>query len=248
MTKEKKKTELLIFKDFQLEQIAFEIRYIYGNYYLDKLRQFWKEIQNELTGEYTPLKEEESTIINYDNKFEIRVSADRFAIIQFFPTSAIQELSEVSKVYFDTAVKILEIKEITRVGLRAIYTRNYDNPSEVAESLYQSSYINFPQDLYLMKDGVPMIPNLALGWQNEERGISYRLKGKSEVLGINLPLKLVASGDFQKRIEKTYNQVILDIDIYDHKPILPGQFFSEEWLNQAYSIIKKEGVKFFGEK
>jgi len=248
MAKEKNKHQMLLFKDFRLEQIAFEVRYIYGNYYPDKLLQFWEEIQNQLTGQYTPLKEEESTIINYNDKFEIRVSADRFAVIQFFPDSSIKELLKVSQVFFDTTIKILEIKEIKRVGLRSIYTKDYDNPSAVAEALFQTPYINYPDDLYLIENSTPFIPNLALGWQNEEKGISYRLNGKSEIVGITLPLRLIASGDFQKKIEKTYNQVLLDIDIYVHKPILPGQFFSDEWINQAYDTVRKEGIKFFGEK
>lgn len=248
MAREKNKHQVLLFKDFRLEQIAFEVRYNYVNYYPDKLLQFWEDIQNQLAGQFIPLKEEESTIVNYNDKFEIRVSADRFAVIQFFPDSSIKELLKVSQVFFDTTIKMFEIKEVKRIGLRSIYTKDFDNPSDVAEALYQTPYINYPDDLYLIKNRIPIIPNLSLGWQDEEKGISYRLNGKSEIVGFTLPLRLVASGDFPKKIEKTYNQIVLDIDVYVHKPILPGQFFLDEWINQAYNTVRKEGVKFFGEK
>jgi len=247
MAREKEKLELL-FKDFRLEQITFELRYNHEQYYPAKFQQFWREIQNQLTGQFKPLREQEVTVVNYDNKFEFQVSADRFAIIQFYPDSLLKELSEVSGVFYDAVIKVFEIEEIIRVGLRLIYSKNYENSVSVAEALYKTPYINCPDNLYLIDKGVPLIPTLAIGWRGEEKGITYRLKGNSGSIGLDLPLQMVATGDYPEHIEKVYNQVILDIDIYVHKPILPGQFFSGEWIKQAYDTVKKEGSKFFGVK
>jgi hypothetical protein len=247
MVKEINKPELLLFKDFQLEQLVFEFRFIFNKNYLDN-RLFSSEIQNELSGEFKLIEESETTILNYNNKFEIRLAPDRFSVIELYPDSAIKEFLQVARVFYNAAVKFSEIEKLTRVGLRAIYTKDYNNPKLVAEALYQTNYINFPDNLYSIENGIPLIPSYAIGWQNEEKGISYRLKGKAEKLAINLPLKLTAKGDFSNPVEKEYNQVILDIDIYIHKHILPGQFFSDEWIKQAHKTAKEEGSKFFGEQ
>jgi hypothetical protein len=248
MAKEKHKLEPLLFKDFQLEQLIFEFRFIFGKNYLESLRLFWSEIQNELSGEFRLIEQGETTILNYNSKFEIRLVADRFAVIELYPDSAIKEFLQLARVFYNAAVKFSEIENLTRVGLRAVYAKDYDNPKLVAEALYQTKYINFPHDLYLIENGIPLIPSYAIGWQDEEKGIAYRLKGKAEKLGIDLPLKLTAKGDFPNFVEKEYNQVILDIDIYIHKHILPGQFFSDEWIKQAHTTAKEEGLKFFGEQ
>lgn len=248
MAKEKHKLEPLLFKDFQLEQLIFEFRFIFGKNYLESLRLFWSEIQNELSGEFRLIEQGETTILNYNSKFEIRLVADRFAVIELYPDSAIKEFLQLARVFYNAAVKFSEIENLTRVGLRTVYAKDYDNPKLVAEALYQTKYINFPHDLYLIENGIPLIPSYAIGWQDEEKGIAYRLKGKAEKLGIDLPLKLTAKGDFPNFVEKEYNQVILDIDIYIHKHILPGQFFSDEWIKQAHTTAKEEGLKFFGEQ
>jgi len=52
MATEKKKLEPLLFKDFQLEQLIFEFRFIFSKNYLESLRLFWSEIQTELPGEF----------------------------------------------------------------------------------------------------------------------------------------------------------------------------------------------------
>ncbi len=52
MAKEKKKIEPLLFKDFRLEQLTFEVRFVYGQFYPDKIRLFWREIQDVLSGEF----------------------------------------------------------------------------------------------------------------------------------------------------------------------------------------------------
>jgi uncharacterized protein (TIGR04255 family) len=248
MTKEKNKLEPLLFKDFQLEQLVFEFRFIFSKNYLESLRLFWSEIQNELSGEFKLIEQGETATLNYNSKFEIRLTPDRFAVIELYPDSAIKEFLRVARVFYSAAVKFSEIEKLTRVGLRAIYSKDYDNHKLVAEALYQTKYINFPDDLYLIEEGMPLIPSYAIGWQDEEKGISYRLKGKAEKLGVDLPLKLTAKGDFPNPVEKEYNQVILDIDIYIHKHISPGQFFSDEWIKQAHETAKIEGSKFFGER
>ncbi len=247
MEKDKKEKSSLLFKDFQLEQIAFEIRFSTENYYQQVFKSFWKHIQSQISSDSGRIRYEEPTVITYDNKFEIRVSSDTFAVMQFFPDSSLKELLKVSKIFYDAIIEILGIEAITRVGLRPIYTKDYDDDISVAEILYQTPYINYPDNLYLSQNSLPLIPALIIGWEDEERGITYRLKGKSGKLGIDLPLELIASGKFQKTIEKVYNQVILDIDMYIHKPITPGQFILDEWINQAYETVKKEGSKFFGE-
>ena len=210
--------------------------------------RFWSEIQTELPGEFRLIEQSETVILNYNGKFEIRLTPDRFAVIELYPDSAIKEFLQLTHVFYNAAVKFSEIENLTRVGLRTVYAKDYDNPKLVAEALYQTNYINFPHNLYLIKNGIPLIPNYAIGWQDEEKGIAYRLKGKAEKLGIDLPLKLTAKGDFPNFVEKEYNQVILDIDIYIHKHILPGQFFSDEWIKQAHKTAKEEGSKFFGEQ
>lgn len=248
MAKEKDKTEPLLFKDFQLEQLTFEVRFTAEQFYLDKFRSFWRELEDVLPGDFKFIENNEATVLHYNKKFEIRVSSDKFAVIQMYPDSEITEFLKVSKAFFDVSAKVLEIDKLVRIGLRPIYAKDYETPISVAEVLYQTPYIKFPDNLHLSENGIPLIPNYAIGWQDEEKGISYRLQGKSGRLNIDLPIQLAATKEFPDSISKVYNQVILDIDIYIHKQISLGQFIPNEWIKQAHNTAKKEGSKFFGEK
>jgi len=243
----KKKVEKLSFEDFQLEQLIFEVRFFPERNYLDVIRPFWKEIFSILQDEINFLEEGEETLLSYKDKYEIRVAAQRFAVVRLYPDAKIKEFLHIVKVFYDVCVKFLEIERLNRVGLRAIYYKDCKDAQSVVNTLLETEYIKFPNDLYLIGKGTPVIPNYMIGWKDEEKGINYRLSGKAEKFSFDLPLKLSASGEFQKTIEKTYNQVIFDIDIYLHNNILLGQFFSDEWIKQAFEIGKEEGFKFFGE-
>lgn len=249
MAKSKKESKELSFKDFRLEQIVFETRYTCKKYYQDKhiFRAFWNEIQSKLNGELKLIEEGEITVLRYKKKFEIQVSQDRFAVIEFYPKSTLDEFLEIAKMFFDTTLTILEVEELKRIGLRSIYTKDYNDAKLIAAALLNTKYINFPENIYSLKDGNAIIPNYAIGWRNGEQGISYRLGGKSEVFSIDLPTRLVADGE-KESIKKVYNQVLFDVDIYLHDKILLGQFFVEEWIKQTNTVSKKEGEKFFGGK
>jgi hypothetical protein len=248
MAKENEKLKPLLFKDFKLELLSFELRYEYEKFYLYNLRPFWREIHTHLKGEFSPVEQGEQSVINYNDKFEIQISPDRFAIVEFYPNRLLTDFLEISRIFFEAAVKVLELEEITRTGLRLIYSKEFQDPIAVAEALYNTPYINVPNDLYLSGNGTPLIPNYAIGWKDEEKGITYRLNGKSGKLGIDLPLQMIAAGQQPTHIEKVFNQVNLDVDIYVHKAVSPGQFFPVEWIRQAYKTGHNEGEKFFGEK
>ena len=245
---EENKSEPLLHRDFHLDQIVFELRFVWGNNSFLNFRPFFLEFQESLSEPLRVIENDEPIILHYKNRIEITIASDKFSIAELKPNPEIQEFLKVAKILYEMSRKFSEIIEITRAGFRVFYAKSYDNPKQVVEALYNSGYINFPNNLHLAKSGKPILPVYGVGWQDEEKGISYRLRGRAEKVGVNLPLRLLVEKDIPQNAEKQYNQVILDMDVFVHKAVLPGQFFINDWIEQANKTAKEELKKFFGDK
>lgn len=244
---EENKPKPLLYKDFYLDQLVFELRFVWGNNSFNNIRPFFEELQGLLPEPLRLMEDGEPLTFHYKNRIEISIASDRFSITELKPNQGIEEFLKIAKILYETSVKFSEIVEIRRAGLRVFYAKDYDDPRMVVDALCSSGYINYPNNLYLIESGKATIPGYIIGWQDEEKGISYRLRGKAEKVGINLPLRLLVEKDIPQNVEKQYNQVILDIDVFVHKPVLPGQFFINDWIEQANKTAREELKKFFGE-
>lgn len=248
MADEKKKTELII-DNFGLQQIAFEIRHFSSSDGEDKKSNLFEKIQNQLPHPIKLVEQNKERVsFTYNKNFEFNFGVGRFSIINVLPDKTLKELLEVAKIFTETVTEDFNIVQFTRVGLRPTFVYVCENATEIAELLYRTPYFQYPENLYLKESGKPLVPNCAFGWQSDEKGITYRIRGESGQLKVDLPLLFTASGEYPESIVKEINHVILDIDLFIHKPISPGQFFVEDWIIGAFETIKKEGHKLFGGK
>jgi hypothetical protein len=220
--------------DFTLRQATCELKYpdaflIFdrtGNIY-HYLRKKFRNVKNVSASPFqTQMTAEEGTIA---------VESQALRLTDNEADSKLERFAANFKVLFDIAVENLELSVFTRVGLRVIFARNYDNSDQSKAAINALQLLRIGTD---KRFGIsPEITELLVRWEDKELGAFVRVKSESGSIDATFPPEL---GISERAIHKEFHHLIIDVDYYTVSLVEQGQWDPATWIPQSARIIRKE--------
>jgi hypothetical protein len=224
----------LTISDFTLRQATCELKYPDAFLVFDRtgiiyhhLTKRFKNVKNVSASPFqTHMTAEEGTIA---------VEGQALRLTDNEADSKLERFAANFKVLFDSAVENLELSVFTRVGLRLIFVKKYDNADQPKAEINALQLLKIGSD---KRFGIgPEITELHFRWENKELGASVRLRAESGSVDAKLPPEL---GLAEKAIHKEFHHLIIDVDYYTVALVEREQWDPITWITQSARIVRKE--------
>lgn len=237
------------FSQLEIENCIFEIRFPFAPKIVLNEYEFWNELSSLHPGNYNFDNSDQARIAVIDNKKQIDMIGDKLTVSEFFPGKEIGKTFEFIKLVLQLAEKHFEIKILNRVGLRLIYTKSFDNGADLRAALNKLKIFNFPDEVLRKKRGKWIAPSITFGWNNDEIGINYRIRGERRNVDLSFPIWLLAKGAEVTKVKPYHDTVgLFDVDTFIKNPIPFDKLPLLDWLRQSLLTSELDGKILLEEK
>ncbi len=233
-----------LISEFRCNQSILEARHPFSLLHWDKSGAIWSEFSRKWPELESAKIDPAHTQFILNNRYSIFTSIDKSGVIDLQPSkSGENAYAEIIKDFFQIVIKYLEVSSFTRLGHRQQYFKQYKNQDQASASFFATNLINVPSSSNFGIEELPVLPEVAMRWENKKIGTTLRMK----VEGIHHILDAPGSQVFTRQeIEET--GIVIDVDYYTKVAISVGQLNIPIWLNQADQIIKRGVNKILGGK
>ena len=235
-------TSPLILSSFKLSRSTFEIRYNNAYALWDKAGIIWTTADKKWSQLKMINAEPAVTSFRLEDRYELSVKLDRTSIIDFKPTSKLKGFLENAKQFIDIVVNCLELDMIERLGFRIIYALPSSDKSAASNVIADANIMNIPKGKCFNIEGQPLLPEYSIVWEGNSLGARIKILAQEKEINLDVNPAIKEIDSYHEKI----SEVLLDIDYYTLKPILTGQLDVNEWISQAYHVIKRDAHVFLG--
>jgi hypothetical protein len=149
-----------------------------------------------------------------------------------------KDFGKVTKHFFEVILRLLEVKVITRIGLRQSFYEAFVDSEEAVE-IFKSFSVQPGSGTVLSSES--RLRELELRWESDDYGVMFHV---GSIPG-NIAFPMSDVTQYEKDFGQKYKSaVIFDVDLYTIKPVLLSQWSSEEWIASSSHTIKK-GIRSF---
>jgi hypothetical protein len=230
--------------EFKFERFSFEIRYAKAFLLWDRAGSFstaLKKMLPELSvREAIPSRLQ----FSIERDFEITVEMEKTFLIAHFPKSDLKTIEPVSSGLAKLCTEILEVSSFSRIGARFTYFKEFDSLNNATQMLLSMETLNPPQGKFFGHEYAPKEVGCTMRWEGKTAGTTVRVQTASLQTEFTPPPIL---RDVKPIFEENHH-LILDIDYYTIGHVLPTQFDSVTWIQNAAHLIHRDAVNFIGGK
>lgn len=224
---------------FTVQRASFEIRYSDAFLLWDRAGTIWHEIGQNHPEMKIKNAHPNNTVVRFHQNAEGVVAIDKAFIIVLLPSTDLSELVAVAKAFFPIVIEQLEIENLTRIGLRIFYEKEFSDRSLAAKFVRDHVTAVRQIDKKLAKEGNILDPEFALRWEGEAIGWQLRVKSFERTLNIDIPMEF-RGADPANEIKLTTAQ--LDIDYYAHGKTPRARFDATSLIQAWRQVILKDVV------
>ena len=163
---------------FDLHSINFEIRYDRAYLLWDRAGTIWQKI----SGAHPNLKPREvnpgKVQVTIDQRFQLTIEIDKTIVNVFLPPNNIEDYIELCDYVIPMLIEALQLTLFTRIGLRVIYRRNFQDREEASVALISTKIMNVPEGMHFGIEGRPMLPRYFMRWEGDKRGIQVNFQAQ----------------------------------------------------------------------
>jgi hypothetical protein len=225
---------------FEMHSVNFEVRYDMACLLWDRAGSIWQVLRRTNPSlkfkDVTPVK----VSATLDDKYQLSVELEKLAVAVFLPPSNLNDYIELCQLLLSTAVKDLELTAFSRIGLRAMYRRDFRNSREASEALISTNIMRVPHGKHFGIEGQPTLPNYTIRWEGDTLGVQVNLRTQERKLSV----EPVIGERFVERLEKNLFELIFDIDYFTIGMIDVGQFRVSDWMLNAMRVIRRDSHVF----
>lgn len=233
-----------------LVQVILEIR-VPGTYkWWDRTGQFWDEAEQIFPGLIPRQVEPNKTIFEYPQgncKFVARRREDgdlALGIDAFKPQRTLDAFIDMADKFVSIGLRLLEITEINRIGLRTIYHHEFPDIEQAGASVTATGLLgSIPGPVFNVDDS-PNNIYISLIFKNEYLGTRFQVRSDTREASIDVPVEN-SFMDLESQA-KTKHLAILDVDHYTNRPAAVGQIDIKEWIESAFRLIKRDSKQVLG--
>ena len=141
------------------------------------------------------------------------------------------------------AMNALELTAFSRIGLRAVYRRDFRSSEEASEALISTNIMKVPHGKRFGIEGKPKLPHYAMRWEGDNLGVQVNLRAQERKISV----EPVMGEPTVERIERDLFELIFDIDYFTIGTVDVGQFRVSDWMLNAMRVIRRDSNVFLGE-
>jgi hypothetical protein len=220
--------------EFSLDSIAFEARYDSAFLLWDHAGELWSNAR-EIWPELEPVEiQPNTTVFRNGREFELSARLDRLNITDFRPSRGAARVGTLASSFLSLAARHLELTSFSRLGLRAIYSRQQKDKAEATDWIFQTGRVNAVPELVFGILGKPQEAELVLRWEDDEIGARFQLLSQEVTIEMRPPPDIK---DFEPETRKKAG-LKLDIDYYTTAAVHLNQLDAGAWVDSAFAQIE----------
>lgn len=230
-------------EDLRLKTVTFEARYPGAFLLWDRSGQVWSQMLTKHRGLVLRHAEPGKVVFVKDQRIDLVVEVQKLIVIDHGPESDISGLSELATDLVKISTECLDISVFTRIGLRAVFWRSYDDRESASEAMRSTGMIVTPSGKQLGVSGDCLLPEYSVRKEDETNGFSVRLKAEGVQYKMELPPDW--HGVAEPLIRTDFG-LSLDVDYFTTADIGVGQFRASDWMPNALHSIRRDSSEFMG--
>jgi len=228
-------------EDFVLERVTIEVRYPKTFLFWDHVGTFWTGIEKDWPTITDVEADPAKTVFRLDPESSYELVAELAAarIVAHSPKGNLDELKKVAANFFTRLCELMNIQYFNRVGFRLIFFLSKDSFAESKDLVNQAALVQLPAGRALGLDMEGAWTETAVLLASEDLGARIRLAPRTRNLDVTPPL-----GFGLERIKREEHGVLFDVDYYTMSLVDIAQIEFQDWISNAYHLIKRDSEKF----
>ncbi|MCA3559778.1 MAG: hypothetical protein IOC82_01950 [Aestuariivirga sp.] len=225
---------------FTLKRFAFELRYPENYLMWDRAGHLWSEVASDLgeikivTGQPTTT----SFVCSPDTELTVELTRTSF----IYHGDQIDAAKDRANRFIRHVMANLEIRHLTRIGLRQFFEQTFDSQKKADEEFSQYNVTSLrPGRFFGIESNSIANAEVAGRISDGKNGVLARLK--TETLKSQMDVPMALKDYFQEQaVEK--HVVILDVDYYLEALTPSNVFDARVWLDQACRVVRRDVSSF----
>lgn len=230
-----------------LEKAVVELRHPPALALWDRAGSLWRKMEKVLPGIAMLEAQPNATLFRLppNNDFNVELEVHRLAAAS--PDRKLTEFKKHADQFSKIVLETLEINQLSRIGLRLIYSMRTKSRDEAADLVLAKGAIRIPKSL---GDTPPFagrlsLPEAAFRWEGKALGISYRMRAETRNFDLSVPPGFPS--DLARSVKQEINYATLDLDYYTTVKMARDQLVLTDWIESGLRVLKREADRMLGE-
>ncbi len=232
----------LDFSDLHLRQAAFELRFSKNYLLWDRSGLIWREVARKFTALEVEHAEPGKIIFRLDKLQQTSLEPERWWITAHEPTASLESFFEVAASLSEIVVRNLELAEYSRLGLRVIYSKEFDDIAAASSALMSTGVLAIPDGRQFSVSGSALRPAYSFRREDGKNGFLIQVKADSTKVDVKAPAEVAA---IVEPFSREIFSLTFDVDFYVMASVSVGQLSLLDWLKQAFHLIKRDSESLF---
>ncbi len=228
--------------EFKITSAICEVRYSDAYKIWDNAGKIWSSCEKKWTTLKPKKAEPNITTFLVNENVELSAQINKAYVSKFFPSSSLKDFIEDTSNFFGILLPILEVNEITRIGFRLTFSKNFKDQESANSYLAGIKELNFNnrEKVFGIEPKI-ITPSYAVRFDGDTLGVLAKINLVKKELDIDIPPDI----SDMKSISKEYHQLVIDYDYYTLKPAKIGQINISEWIELAFRSVKRDHEHFW---
>ncbi|MER9074610.1 hypothetical protein NKH80_17625 [Mesorhizobium sp. M0904] len=221
---------------FELHNYAFEIRYPNAYRIWDEAGRIATQLQEGVKD--LVLTKGEPSLLTFvlNNSITVEVRIDRLNVTEHYPKVDFGKNTRDLQYVFDVVSDVLRIAQITRLGTKVEYRKEFKNKSEMAGFFVDFNVISSVSGKNFNVESELVFPTIHIQVEDKELGYHFRLTPKNERVQLSVGPGVREIENVDK--EKIY--VALEVDLYTVKEMERSGLRVSDWMDTVARVVRRD--------
>lgn len=233
---------------FNLERAVFEIRYSPAYGLWDRSGTLWESVTERLQS--PELKSVEAvpnkTFFKLGSDYELVAELDKARVVALSPNLSLSRFAELSTLFVRSLTEFLDLRILSRVGLRLILFAKYPEIQNAAAAILETGLLQLPERRVFGAEDNPDRLECVVNWEGKATGVTARLSTQTREfeIGISPEMKYELPPNLQSKYK--YYGVGYDVDFFTTQHMEIGELNVVQWIGQYVHVLKRDSDSFLG--
>lgn len=173
---------------FRIRSATLEVRYPNTFLIWDQSGAVWEDVGKKYAELAVNEAEPNKVNVQIDEKTQGVIGINRTHCSASEPNSDLGDFCDVCSILYKSLFSRLGISTLTRIGLRLIFDRAFEDRKAAADFVVAQSSLEFPSGKHFNIEGKLLDPEISFRIEDDDLGYSLRMKSQETALNVNLPL------------------------------------------------------------
>ncbi len=227
------------FANFLVDSIAFEVRFHHKWSLWDRAGALWHDISGLWQNVDQVVAEPNTQAFTFGN-YDVKIQPDRALLVQRLPDLEADDFAERCGVVYKLVVQHLEIKILTRIGLRIRGIRQTSGREEGAQLLRQTGLFAAPHHTFNVH-GEDISLERIIVLEAGSRGVRLHIRNEERKWNFAVPFAMPAdSAEASRQVSGTLYGAMADVDYYVRSDTRVGSFEATSWISDGVRVIARD--------